>query len=106
MSNIKRYIGLSLSFCVKDILNGKINIDEVSAIVTSTAFKSVEECIKMYYMGYWEQYTKSQVREVLTNLWPIIFQPRLSGDITEHRGHMLSHGWWVDTFEGTVFKRK
>jgi hypothetical protein len=104
MSNIKRYIGLSLSSCIRDILDEKIDTSEISGIITSTRFLSVDEVLDYYYNAYWSNHKRSEVKAVLTKFWPIIFQPRLAFKLEENVGHVLSHGWWVDTFEGRVFK--
>lgn len=95
---MKKLIGLSLSLCVIDIIEGKVNADDVICIVTSTAFSSPEEAVKAYG-GYWEseQTTKEAVLDMLQKLWPIVFQPRM---IYGGRGHMISAGYWYNVETG------
>ena len=106
MSNIKRYIGLSMSFCVADILRNKIDPKQISCIITSTRFQTPEEAVEYYYQNYWSRfgYNKEDVLFVMRQLWQLIYQPRLVCEPEEHCGHMLSHGHWLDTFTGLVFK--
>ena len=105
MSNVKRYIGLSLSFCVRDILAQKISVNEISCIVTSTRFENLDDAVEHYYAVYWSSFgNKRDIKFILNELKYLIIQPRLNFQPEEHRGHMLSHGHWLDTFEGTVFR--
>ena len=101
---IKRYIGLSLSLCIRDILDGKVDVNAVACIVTSTAFKSVGEAVEVYYNPYWNTVPKVQVEDLLRGIWHIIAQPRLYNPVM-HRGHMIGHGHWVDTIDGVLIKR-
>lgn len=75
-------IGLSLSPCVKDILDGKVPMKKVSKIIASTAFPTMEEAINFYYPIAWKEHPKEEVIRVMTILWPIVYQPRL-----EAKGH-------------------
>jgi hypothetical protein len=105
MTNIRRFIGLSFSLCMQDILNNKVLISDISAIVTSTKFNTQEEAFNYYYQEYWSPYaTEYDCRAILNMVWPLICQPRLNYDNADHRGHMLSHGFWLDTFTGEVTK--
>ncbi len=106
MSNIRRYIGLSLSFCILDILQEKVAVDEISAIVTSTRFEDVYDAFDHYFINYWSMYADEKTcKSVLSVVWKkFVFQPRKNFIDNEHIGHMLSHGWWLDTFEGKVVK--
>ena len=98
----RHFIGLSLSFCVRQIMEHRIGPDVISAIVTSTAFKSVDEALEHYYEGYWSEYPKDEVRKVLTFIWPLVFQPRLT--TPNHVGHNISNGWWVNISTGEQYK--
>lgn len=99
----KRYLGLSLSFCVKDILEYRIDINNIAAIVTSTAFLEMEDALR-YYGIYWRALGSPEViRKVLAKIWPLVFQPRLANE--HHPGHSIVHGHWVDLSTGeTTFK--
>ena len=100
---IKRYIGLSLPLCICDILDGKVDVNDIACIVTSTAFKSVDEAVEVYYDSYWDTVPKVQVAYLLRGIWHIIAQPRIYSPVT-HRGHMIGHGHWVDTIDGKIIK--
>ena len=105
MTNVKRYIGLSLSFCVRDILAQKISIKEISCIVTSTRFTNLDDAVEYYYEPYWSKFgSKRDIKFVLNEIKGLIMQPRLNFKPEDHNGHMLSHGHWLDTVEGTVLK--
>lgn len=49
-------IGYSLSLCVRDILMGKVNEEDVDYIITSTRFtnsEEFEELMKIYSTTFW-----------------------------------------------------
>ena len=105
MNNIRRYIGLSLSFCMQDILRNRIYVDEISAIVTSTRFESLEEAFEHYFISYWSEYADDEkCKDVLKAVWSLVCQPRLNFNLTQHKGHMISHGFWLDTYTGEIHK--
>lgn len=105
MSNIRKYIGLSLSFCMREILLNKISIDEIAAIVASTRFESWQEAYEHYFISYWSEYADDETcKRILQEVWPLVCQPRLNFSFAEHRGHMLSHGVWLNTFTGELTK--
>ena len=91
----KKYIGLSVSFCVMDIADGKVPFDEVACILAGTRIKKPNEdlskVIKEYSETYWKEDPHKYVR-VFVELWQkdLIIQPRLD-DITVsiHGGHWL-----------------
>lgn len=103
MSTVKKYIGTSLSFCVQDILRGNINIAEISAIVTSTAFQTQEEAIEAYKNSYWSEYGETIIADTISEIWHLVFQPRLK-NMYEHRGHYAGHGYWLNTQTGEYTK--
>ncbi len=99
MNNYGRYIGMSLSFCVKDILNGKIRIEDISGIISSTKVESCEKAFE-YYASYWGKFaSKETCMETLKKVWPLVFQPRLNNN---HEGHYITHGYWLDTQTGKL----
>jgi len=89
---------------MQDILKGNISIDEISAIVTSTAFKTSEEAITNYYSNYWSDYDFVTVKLLLDEIWPLICQPRLKIGMMEHRGHYAGTGFWLNTQTGEYSK--
>ncbi|MEI7669990.1 MAG: hypothetical protein WCJ33_07900 [Pseudomonadota bacterium] len=76
-----RYIGLSLSFCVSDVLEGKISFDQIVRIVASTSCATTEEwdsAIAHYCKYYWSENPQEAKRIVYQLLSENkIEQPRL-----------------------------
>ena len=77
-----RRIGLSLSFCVRDILAGKVPEGSVDKIVSSTSCRSDddwEELIQRYRETYWRK-DPNEGEAILRRLLEAgkIEQPRLS----------------------------
>jgi hypothetical protein len=102
---VRKYIGTSLSFCMQDILKGKVSIDEISAIVTSTAFDTVQKAFDAYYTNsYWMDFDSETVMQTLNKVWPIVCQPRLQSNMYEHRGHYAGQGFWLNTQTGEYTK--
>lgn len=99
----KRYIGLSLSLCLQDILRNRIGLDEIVAIVAASKFNSKEEAFEAYYQVYWAEYApEEECRFVLNEVWKLVFQPRLVTNQTI--GHIIARGFWLDTFTGELKK--
>jgi len=97
-----KYLGLSLSFCIKDILEKKVNIDDVECIVSATAFNSMEEAFKMYIDSYWSDYDNREVFITLSEIWPRVFQPRTAG--TDEYCHTIANGCWLNYSEGKIVR--
>ncbi len=97
--------GRSLSFCVKDILSGKVNKNDVGKIVTSTSFndiKSWQDGIAQYYDSYWYDFATLKECQNLIN-WLIdnnkIEQPRLiNGKIQA----LYKFENWADTYQEVI----
>jgi hypothetical protein len=89
-------IGMSLSFCVKDILNGEVDLKDVEKIIAGTNMPKrdiFEEAIKTNYAPvYWKKNPKKGV-EIALELWDSgkLDQPRTRGE--EHPG--VYDGIWV-----------
>ena len=86
-------IGLSLSFCVKDIASGKVKEEDVEKIVASTAFctpDDFEEVLRLYQSVYWRDLpvATSIARRLYTQ--GKIEQPRLQGKPV----HSIVGGYW------------
>lgn len=84
-------IGLSLSLCIRDVLEGLVTEDEIVCILTATLFDGLDEAIEYYGESYWGSYSEEEVREVLGNLWPRILQPRGYGILVSQ-----ADGYWLD----------
>ena len=93
---MRKYVGLSLRFCLIDILEGEKNIEEISAVVATTAFRSIQECMDEFYPAYWKTYDKTKVYKTLVELWPLVCQPRMQMGLARHHGHPI-HITWIDT---------
>ena len=80
-----RYIGHSLSFCVKDILRGVMPIKCVKAIHSGTRIKTLSEwssVVRSYMTTYWNEYEFIDVYPVLDKLLfgnKVFYQCRLDG---------------------------
>lgn len=98
---MRKYIGLSLSFCMSDILEGRISIEEIAAIVSSTKFNTIEEAVDYYQPTYWYKFNKKTCQETLESIWDLLFQPRFSFPSS---GHMVGHGFWLNTETGELSK--
>lgn len=93
-------IGLSMSFCVKDILEGKVDLDEVEKIITGTKIKNeqdLEEVVKQYSEVYWRS-NPPKAMEILAVLWGSgrIDQPRTRGE--EPPWHEMNV--WRESWDG------
>ena len=80
MSNLK--IGLSLSFCIADILNGKVKVEEIHKIITNTKIEDNpqwQNVIERYGKHYWDG-RYSEAEAIIDQLRDEgrIYQPRVS----------------------------
>jgi hypothetical protein len=86
-----KFIGLSMSFCIDDILAGKVQEEDVALLVTGTAARddaTFEQLLKEYsgrepehpYLNYWKG-REDEGCEIARRLWKAgkIDQPRLRG---------------------------
>lgn len=97
--------GRSLSFCVKDILSGKVSIDEVGKIVSSTACKNDEDwqgLIKSYSQSYWRDFSSLEINDIMTQLiyGGKIEQPRLSNG--KSQALFRADGIWADSYNEVI----
>jgi len=97
--------GLSLSLCVKDILAGLVDIDDVEQLVTGTRITSpsaMEGVIEHYMDGYWN----NDVRAIgiVHTLWHSgrIYQPRVEG--LEPPNICLGH--WIDELGNQIHLKR
>lgn len=81
---MKKVVGLSLSFCVRDIMDGKVAIDDVQFITSGTHATCPEdwdEVIATYRKAYW--YKDPDRGEVIARYFignGLILQPRMEGN--------------------------
>lgn len=89
-------IGLSVSFCISDIINGKVQESAVEKIVAGTCaytMKDWEPVIQQYRKSYWR--VNPELGEAIC--WRfiaagIIDQPRTNGQ----RPPYIQGGYWVE----------
>lgn len=91
-------IGLSLSFCVRDIANGKVKLEDVEKIITGaryTTIREFEDILNQYLVIPWNN--DPRCIEVVCKLQfnNKIHQPRL--DKSNPRVPNLRNGHWVKT---------
>lgn len=94
-------IGLSLSRCVRDIVEGRVNIDDVLVLITRTDFDPmVDEQWASIWNGYtvynpeWAGLEENDVKSVVMQLWDDgkIHQPRKFGAYPRRRPE-----YWLET---------
>lgn len=90
-------IGLSLSFCVSDILRGRKREEDVTLIIAGTAIRPNDPehltyVLTSYATSYWCA-DPEQGREIARRLWDAgkIFQPRVHGGEAPNIGA----GHWI-----------
>ncbi len=94
-------IGLSLSRCVRDIVEGRVDIHDVLVLITRTDFDpTVEEQWKSIWLGYtqmrpeWDGLAEDDVKSAVIELWETgrIHQPRKFGAYPRRRPE-----FWLET---------
>jgi hypothetical protein len=95
-------IGFSLGRCVRDIVNGEVDIDSVAFIIAATAIRSPEQLDQviedyLWRSDYLSGLDEVRCKEVALELWNSskILQPRLQG---LHRHKQPENAIWVDIF--------
>ena len=96
MKKDKKLIGLSLSQCIKDIIEGKVKEESVVKIITRTCARNEEEwgmLIYIYQKKYWSN-NADQAREICLRLRNAgkIEQPRIKNE----RIYSLDNGHWEE----------
>jgi hypothetical protein len=65
-------IGLSLSFCIRDILQKKVNVDQVKYIIAGFNVDNSQKliyAIQRYKRVYWRDFTYTEIVPVVLDLW-------------------------------------
>ena len=95
-------MGFSLGRCVRDIVNGDVDINDVAFIITATAIRSIEQLGPViqdytYREGYLYGLDEAKCQEVALALWNSnkLLQPRLQG---LHRHSQPENAVWVDMY--------
>lgn len=94
-------IGLSVSFCILDIANGKVKAEEVTKIIGSTAcLNNLDwgQVISKYALGEWKH---ADVQLCAKTLWQMladgkIEQPRLTDPDFDTWERVIRGPWLVD----------
>lgn len=95
-------IGFSLGRCIRDIVNGDVDLESVAFIIAATAIRDEETLNSvvedyMWRSGYLSGLDEQRCKEVALELWNSarILQPRLQG---LHRHKQPENAIWVDIF--------
>ena len=95
-------IGFSLGRCVRDIVNGDVDINDVAFIIGATAIRSQEQLVPViqeytWRDGYLLGLDENKCQEVALALWNQnkLLQPRLQG---LHRHMQPENAVWVDMY--------
>jgi len=74
---MRKLIGLSVSFCILDIVEGRVNFDDVEFIIGGTNFRTVSAAVESYGQSCWRS-NPTGCQEVLEKLVKnrTAFQPR------------------------------
>jgi hypothetical protein len=99
-------VGLSLSACVRDIIEGRVNEIECGLIVAGTRFRNdeeLEQVLNVYASSSWHSNPEEGIR-VANRLIKAgkIVQPRLIDNGVELN---IAHGHWVLTSANWVMDR-
>jgi hypothetical protein len=95
-------IGFSLGRCIRDIVRGDVDIDDVAFIIAATNIQQSEQLPSvieqyMYRRDYLEGLDEQQCNQVALELWNTdrLLQPRREG---MHRHKQPESSVWVDMF--------
>jgi hypothetical protein len=89
-------IGLSLSFCIRDIAAGDVDVSNVELIVAGTACRTAEQwrdVLERYERSYWVGYPHASLLAAYLIETGKVTQPRVEGFAG---GHNISGGHWVE----------
>ncbi len=88
-----KYVGVSLSFCVKAILQNQVHPDQIAFIVPNFNWdRAGRKPDESYYSIYWQGYSRSTIDSLLETL---IFHPRPADTETAN----ISKGLWIPEAE-------
>lgn len=99
-----KLIGLSLSNCVKDILEGKVDWGDVLFVISGTMIigeETFKKVIDLYSNSYWRDFSEDKIEECVTRLFlQGIVQPRLFGLEPPN----ISEGHWIEVSDYKINK--
>lgn len=83
--NDAHLIGFSLSFCIRDILRGKVKVEDVLHLHTACRMESeddIRQCVKQYCKSYWKDFEVQTIFGLINHLrkdnrisWLSSFEP-------------------------------
>lgn len=96
-------VGLSLSLCISDIIEGRVKEEDVSCIITGTRARTLEDwasIARSYNWIYWRN-SPDQATAIMYRLISIgkVWQPRLAGWAPP----FIGDGIWIE--EGEDYPR-
>lgn len=107
MSTETQYVGLSLVFCIADIYEGRIRVDNMHSIVISSRLP-INELLDLYKnQNSWDGFYE-EAETIVYELYHAdrIRQPQIDESIPGYNteiGHRIGRGWWLDVKEGRQF---
>jgi hypothetical protein len=95
----EKVVGLSLSSCVREIVEGKVYLEDVAFIIAGTKMKDDADFVHVldrysqYYLWGWD-YNPLEARRIATKLWKSgrVTQPRVTGGTAPNP----SNGCWLN----------
>jgi hypothetical protein len=99
---MKTLIGLSLSLCAKDILEGKVNFEDVGEFVLGTKIDNAgsnEEVFQQYATTYWRDFPPRDSYKLMQKILKGASQPKLDGA----RSMCIGNGQWLEVDIPEVF---
>ncbi len=95
-------IGFSLGRCIRDIVRGEVNIDDVAFLITATSINDTDQLKQVivhytYEPDYLLNLDEEECQRVALKLWNSnrLLQPRKQG---LHRHQQPEDSIWVDIF--------
>jgi hypothetical protein len=99
-------IGLSLSFCVENVLNGSMSASEVEKIYAGC--KVTPTTLHHYSNVYWAAYSKTRIKKTLMDIFgtPEIWESTKLIIPTDKVPHIADTGHWVSNEEEIVWMNR
>ncbi len=102
---MEKLTGLCLTFCIRDIIQGKVAIDEVVVIISpTTSCKSINEW-KPYleaYKEFWNDDPKKGVRIFMRLIRAgKVIQPKL---LKKEAPRVAYNNWWRNQFGTAIYR--
>lgn len=82
-----KFVGLSLSFCVRDILAGIVSLDDIAFIVPGFSWHEGKKPSESYYETYWNQWPRDEIDRTIAKLK---FVPKEGDAANISRGHWMN----------------